>query len=249
MAIKIKRRVAPLDEKQKRQRQVVIITVFVAVALFFVGFQMGKNTVSPDIKVDAKQSEDNTFKLGSAKTGTQISNLGPKKFDLAIPTGFVRSEDGAKKAAATYIESWPQLLSSPDFDVATAIDYVTTSNSTELRLSLATTITDVRARFADAAADQYYHQSVPLKIKVNSSDSTNVSLSVWSMELWVGAGTLEPQATFDIQDIELVYENKDWKIDTWVTTPGPTPEWAYRDNPLNSLDFMGALAQYEEYKR
>ena len=34
MAFKIKRRVTPLDENQKRQRQIAIIAIFLPVALF-----------------------------------------------------------------------------------------------------------------------------------------------------------------------------------------------------------------------
>ena len=54
MAFKIKRRVTPLDENQKRQRQIAIIAIFLSVALFFIGFQIGKNNTNENTTL-AKQ--------------------------------------------------------------------------------------------------------------------------------------------------------------------------------------------------
>ena len=244
MALKIKRRVTPLDENQKRQRQITIICVFVAVALFFVGYSMGKRNDTKS--TTATKAEKANFSEKSKTVNN--SGLGPKDSSLAVPTGFSKSKDGAIKAASTYIENWPALLSIQDVEVAKTIDFITAPNSTELRKQLAQNVLDIRTAFSGAIANQSYHQSVPLKVKVNSSDSSNVSLTVWTMELWVAAGTLEPQSTFDLQEIKLTYIDNDWKIANWTTGPGPTPEWKYRDEPLDSVSFLGTLSQFEEYK-
>jgi hypothetical protein len=246
MALKIKRRLTPLDENQKRQRQIVVISVLVAVALFFGGYTIGKrNNPEPSNSVRANENAD----FSKKSQLSQVTSLGPSKFKYVIPTGFTKSKDGAVKAAVTYIESWPALLSAQDYDVANAINNITTPNSTDLKQQLAQNIQDIRTAFADAIAGQSYHQSVALKVKVNSSDSKNVSLTIWTMELWVSAGSIEPQSTFDLQDIKLTYVDNDWKISNWTTSPGPTPEWEYRDEPLNSVNFLGSLSQFEEYRR
>ncbi|MBP9115756.1 MAG: hypothetical protein KBF89_05365 [Acidimicrobiia bacterium] len=249
MAFKIKRRVTPLDENQKRQRQIAIIAIFLSVALFFIGFQIGKNNTNENTTLAKQDKSSKSVEFGGKIDKSQITNTGPKNFSLVVPTGFSKSEDGAIKAGATYVESWPQLLFSTDFDTAAAINFVTTSESTELRKSLAATITSARESLSGAIANQAFHQSVPLKIKVNSADSTNVSLTIWSLELWASAGELEPQSTFDFQDMKLVYVDNDWKISSWITSPGPTPEWKYRDQPLDSINFIGAISQFKEYKR
>ena len=49
--------------------------------------------------------------------------------------------------------------------------------------------------------------------------------------------------------MKLVYVDNDWKISSWITSPGPTPEWKYRDQPLDSINFIGAISQFKEYKR
>lgn len=247
MALKIKRRVAPLDENQKRQRQIAIIAIFLTVALFFIGYQIGKNSASAEAKSTSKKSTKIDF--NASKSKTEVSDLGPSKFDFVIPTGFAKTEDGAKKAAATYIESWPQLLSSTDYDVVAAINYVTTSGSTDLRQALGQSIESGRLALSGAIAGGSYHQSVPLKLKVESSDSKSATITIWSMELWAAAGKLEAQSSFALQTLKLVYADNDWKIDSWLTVPGPTPQWAYAVPPSNTLDFIGDLANFEEYKR
>lgn len=245
MAIKIKRRRVPMDEKQKRQRQLAVVALFVAGALFFTGFSVGRNSESSRSEISQKENSV----LPIVRTKTESTSLGPKNFDLIIPTGFKKSEDGAKKAAAIYVESWAQMITSTDAQVITAINFVTNPEATQLRASLADTITTARVPLSDAIAGQIYHQSVPMKIKVNSYDPENATISVWSAEFWAAAGDLDPIANFDLHELKLVYINGDWKIDSWVTTPGPTPEWAYKNDPMNSIDFIGALAGYEEYKR
>ena len=245
MAIKIKRQRVPLDEKQKRQRQMLIIGLFVAAALFFIGFSVGKNASSENEPLVAK--DDSV--LPSAKPRTEVTNLGPKNFDLIVPRGFKDSEDGAKKAAATYVESWAQLVFSPDEDVIVAINAVTNPDASELRASLADTITTSRSYLNGAIAGQAYHQSVPMKTKVVSYDDKSATISVWSSEFWAAAGQLQPQGSFDLHELKLVFINNDWKIDSWVTTPGPSPQWAFSQEPQGSVEFLGSLAGYEEYKR
>ena len=141
MAIKIKRQRVPLDEKQKRQRQMLIIGLFVAAALFFIGFSVGKNASSDEGSTVKKEA----VVLPSAKPRTEITEVGPKNFNLVIPTGFMKSEVGAKKAAATYVESWAQMVFSSDVDVINAINYVTNPEAKELRAALANTIVSARA--------------------------------------------------------------------------------------------------------
>lgn len=246
MATKIKRKRVPMDEKQKRRLQIAIVALCVAGALFFAGFSVGRNNESTRAAITAIEEQS---VLPVSRTRTESTSLGPKNFDLIIPTGFKKSEDGAKKAAAIYVESWAQMITSTDAQVITAINFVTNPEATQLRASLADTITTARAPLSDAIAGQIYHQSVPMKIKVNSYDPENATISVWSAEFWAAAGDLDPIANFDLHELKLVYINGDWKIDSWVTTPGPTPEWAYKNDPMNSIDFIGALAGYEEYKR
>ena len=245
MVIKIKRRRVPLDEKQKRQRQLAIIALFVAAALFFLGFSIGKKNTEP--KTEAKTEDE--ISIVRKPSRSQVTEVGPTNFDGIVPTGFDHSEEGAKKAAATYVEAWAQLILTSDAEVITAIDFITTPEANELRTSLANNITTARASLRDAIAGQIYHQSVPMKIKVESYDSKNATISIWSSEFWAAAGEFEPQVNFDFQELKLVYVGNDWKIDSWITTPGPTPKWSYRDEPMGSIDFLSALAGYEEYKR
>lgn len=246
MAIKIKRRRVPLDEKQKRQRQFTVIVLFLAAALFFAGFSLGKKSSSDDA-TNVTKKEDNV--IPTAKPRTESTELGPKNFDLIIPRGFKNSEDGAKKAAAIYVESWAQMVFSSDVYVIDAINNVTNPDAKELRAALANTIVQARASFGDAIAGQAYHQSVPMKVKVVSYDDKSATISVWSSEFWAAAGTLQPQANFDLHELKLVWLNGDWKINSWVTTPGPTPTWTFDQEPTPSLEFLSALAGYEEYKR
>lgn len=245
MAIKIKRRRVPLDEKQKRQRQFAIVVIFLAAALFFLGFSVGKNSATDDKSTASKANNV----IPTTKPRTEISNVGPTNFDLIVPTGFKDSEAGAKKAAATYVQSWAQLVFSSDANVINAINYVTNPDAKELRAALANTIVTARTSLSKAIAGQAYHQSVPMKIKVESFDSKNATISVWSAEFWAAAGDLAPQGNFDLHELKLIYMNGDWKIDSWITTPGPTPNWVFTQEPMSSLDFMSALAGYEEYKR
>lgn len=246
MAIKIKRRRVPLDEKHMRQRKIAIVAVFLFAAMFFIGFSIGRSVSSDDSK--SKKVAEETI-LPKAKVRSESTSVGPKNFDLIIPTGFSQSEDGAKKAAATYVESWAQLVFSNDGSVIQAIDYVTNPTADDLRVSLSDSITKARSYISDAVAGQAYHQSVPMKIKVQSYDKKNATIIIWSSEFWAAAGQLEPQANFDFHTLKLVYVNNDWKIDSWVTTPGVSPAWNYRQEPSDSLDFISTLADFEEYKR
>ena len=172
MALKIKRQDTPLDENKKRQRQIAVIAIFVAAALFFFGLQVGKNTSSNPTsnvsKEDKSSSEINFGSNSSNSSKSQVTNLGPSKFDYIVPTGFSKTKDGALKAAATYIEAWPQLISATDDQVIAAIEQVTTPNSTDLKASLAQSITSIRGTFSDSIVGQFYHQSVPLKTKIIS---------------------------------------------------------------------------------
>lgn len=236
-----------MDENKKRRQQLVIIAITVVVAIFILAYQFGKNSI--DVNKIAEKSSTDQVNFSSNKTASQVSSLGPNNNDYIIPTGFDKSEQGAIKAAATYIQSWPELLEASDDDVIAALDFVTTANAEVLRKSLADTLISARANLSGSIANQYYHQSVPLKIHIISSDKSNVTISIWSCEFWAAAGSLEPQATFDLHELKLIYVENDWKIDSWDTKPGPTPQWAYRDEPLDSLEFISQLSIYEEFKR
>lgn len=245
MAIKIKRRRIPLDEKQRRRRQTAIIALFIGAALFFAGFSLGKPSETDTTKTETKA--ESAIPVEQSKT--EVTGVGPRNFDLIVPTGYDKSEAGAIKAGATYVESWAQLVLSSDAEVIAAINEVTTPSADSLRLGMSESITKARAAVSDSAAGQVYHQSVPMKIKVESYDDSNATLVIWTASFWAGAGTIEPQGNFDLHTLKLVYVDNDWKIDSWSTGPGPTPVWTSATDPTTSIDFFSALAGFEEYKR
>ncbi len=73
------------------------------------------------------------------------------------------------------------------------------------------------------AAASVVFRELPLTAHVVTADAGSARVEVWSVLVLAVPNVGAPRQAWRTVTVDLVWENRDWRIDGWTARPGPTP--------------------------
>ena len=165
-----------------------------------------------------------TAVTSEAAEASSFNGPGPRQFIDGIPSGFARSDEGARAAAVAYVLSGQRLLELAPTQLAAAVRSMAATGSADAQIKDAEqqlrALRDVLA--AGTGATRYLQAALASRVDAFTSERARVS--VWSVGVLSRAGVAQPQAAWTMSTFELVWERDDWKIWNETITAGPAPQ-------------------------
>lgn len=149
---------------------------------------------------------------------------GPTSFADGIPSGYTHDKGGAATAAVNIV----QALGKADVGKADVTKIRERMIAAQPSETLVKVLDDTKRRGASASTNADLFNSVPATVTVRSLTDTTAEVSVWT----IGAGWSAINATgqkaataiWSTTDVQLVWEDNDWKVRDWKFRTGPEPE-------------------------
>ncbi len=172
---------------------------------------------------------------------------GPATSSKGMPTGFARSEAGARAAAVAYVLTGQVLIDLPATAVDDAVRAISSTGSADVQVATTAQQLDrLRAVLAPGTGPTTYIQAV-LATRVNAFARDRADVSVWNVGVLSRVGVATPQAGWSTSVFDLVWERGDWKVWSETITPGPAPILNAGVAPATSQDFEAALSGFTSW--
>ena len=174
--------------------------------------------------ISARPSTRSTNSTATTATpAASHATPGPQTSADGIPSGFARTDDGARTAAIRYVLAGQRLLEMEPTRVADAVRSMAAAGSADAQVTEAgQQLGALRTTLASGTGATHYLQAA-LASRVDAFTTERARVSVWSVGVLSRTGIARPQAGWSISTFELVWERGDWRIWSEMITPGPAP--------------------------
>lgn len=162
----------------------------------------------------------------TAADAASAADPGPVGVDEAgRPAGFTGDAEGARAAAVAYAGLTGTLMTSGFITRADLLTGVATVRyGPELVETTATEVRAIEERLqASGAAGQLVVAEHPLRARVLEGSPGRVTVQVWSVLVLGAVDGVHAQQLWRTSRAVMVWENDDWRVDSWSASPGPTP--------------------------
>lgn len=88
-------------------------------------------------------------------------------------------------------------------------------------------------------------RAAPVGYRIDGFSPDAATISIWRVGIVGSGATVEPRQSWRTQTISLVWENADWKVASFRSTPGPTPPLG--TTAAVSADLFSSIPQFEEF--
>ncbi|MEP7112196.1 MAG: hypothetical protein ABI862_02930 [Ilumatobacteraceae bacterium] len=174
--------------------------------------------------------------VDSSRTVPVVVAAGPFDDEWGVPTGYLRSKQGAQAAAVGWVGALGPLMLMGPIAVRDALRELLTAAAAE------PTIDGFRAerqRFKDTfGADPLLGIWIesPLQVDLVEFAPDRAVVKVWS-QLLMGAASNGVQVLWRTQSVALRWERDDWRVDSVIRVEGPTPVASPTMLPSPGSDF------------
>lgn len=168
------------------------------------------------------------------------------KVDQDVPSGRRASptEGTARDAALAYASASQQWLYLEDEAIEAAIREVTTDGAADRLVRQTVSEIGVAREALVHAAGPVWWFVRPLATRVTVGEG-RAAASVWIVTVLSAPGVALPQADWLTLDLELVWRDGRWLLESIEDRPGPTPTSGVRDDPWQPELFAEALSGFE----
>ena len=188
---------------------------------------------------------------GSAAPRTPASHdaPGPRAMESGVPVGYARSEVGASAAATQYLATAAELVQRPPTDRGPALRRMAASSAAD------TIVADVEDALepvdevldrAGPGGGRALVRSLPVAYRVMEFSPTRAKVIVWGATVFLLEGVSAPEESWGTSEVDLVWQDGDWRIAKWSSFDGPTPA-SRADGPSPEEDFLTVLEDLEPY--
>ncbi len=145
--------------------------------------------------------------------------------DVGRPGGFTPDPAGARAAAITYVGLTGEVMTAGFISRDDLIGEMATDRyAPELAASTAQEVRTIEDRLdASGAAGQLLVDEHPLRARVAENAGGRVTVEVWSVAVIGVVDAATAQQVWRTTRAVLVWEDNDWRLDEWSSTPGPAP--------------------------
>lgn len=225
--IKVARFSAPGEPSPDAGKKVLFVIGIIAILV--AGFTLGKATTSKSSNTAAINGAKKTPIGDVSRSGSNQKTKG------LVPVGFEHSSEGAVTAAVSYVTLIPKLYFANDSILrSSALDFTTPEYTSSFLESIDPT--RVAARSIYKADPDAFYREFPLSFFVKEASKDEMTVVVWSVVMLAANPDYDGKTESKIHAINLVWDDKDWKVDDWKTIAGPTPRWQAPASRVLSVD-------------
>lgn len=150
----------------------------------------------------------------------------------------------ASQAASRFVARGQDMLYADNDDLTVLISAGTTAaGHRDLELVVRDELAVVREALATAPPASTWFVVRPLTVSVSDLDSVagTASASVWSVQLFSRAGVADPELSFTVTDMSLVWSESGWLVDSYSSRPGPAGRLASGQYPATAAELESRL--------
>ena len=230
---------APAVRAQRGRKFAVVLAV---VSLLVLGLAIGsriarRQTVAEPTTVTITTSSGDKAAPGNSTSPALV--------------GFQRTREGAVTAASAYVS---ELDGSAILDSSRLRRVVRTIAATSAQSQLATAYAQVAAQAKQQLGVDTFPRPVlllraaPIGYRVDRFDRFSARVSIWRVGIVGSGATVDPQQSWRTETVSLVWERGDWKVESFASSPGPTPplKTSVADQPGY---LFKAIPRFEEFTR
>lgn len=176
---------------------------------------------------------------------------GPSETDGGVPVGYEQTEDGAAAAATTYLSTLHQLVALGDAERRAALGVLSADGAdavAEEATAAFATLDDVVNRARATTPDaRLFLREVPMAYTVSRFTDARSQVEVWSVGIVIVEGATQATEVWSTNTVELVWEDGDWKVWSWVRRAGPQPSLSAA-TAASATEVLDAIDGWEGYR-
>lgn len=224
-------------QKTKRVPNSTYIVGGLLLLCLIAGFVLGSHFSGNKSEQAASVVSNNKSPIGES-----FSSAGPRKRDGLVPTQYEHSTYGAVTAATAYDGALPQLYNLKDVFFNQAMSKIAvTGYGSELSSAFRT----ARSAFLQTSqAQSSFFRETPIGYNLDLATKNEVKVNLWTVTTYASALISRGLITGSIHSIDLKWDRGDWKVASWTTNPGPTPNWVTQGTPLSTDEFVAQSGLY-----
>lgn len=192
------------------------------VAVAAIGFA-GCNNGSGD-------KDTGTFDLPSAQVESGGAyRPGPSGVRFGVPVGWPAGPDGARAAAVSAVGLTGEIVRAGFISRGDMIDVLASAGfASDLAIATERQLADLTEALGEAEVlpPLISWTEVPLTARVVDDSDGAVTVELWSVVVVASPEVGVPRQAWRTVTLEMVWEDRDWKVDAWDVEPGPTPALA-----------------------
>ena len=213
----------------------VMLFVLGALVLLIVGFVAGKSMGGGTKTIVRTERAE--------AVGQTKGDFGPKSKKGIVPVGFDHSQNGAIAAATSYVSLAPQLYLAKDSAFTVSVAQISTSDFfTDLKDGL--DLSRARMRGIFNADPNAFYREVPIVNTAVEQDKDHISVEIYSIVMLAAKPDFNGNTEGKIHTLDLVWEDKDWKISRWSTKQAPTPKWTTPGTTVSVDEYLDAIGGF-----
>jgi hypothetical protein len=162
-------------------------------------------------------------------TITVTEALGPTYTRYGVPQGWGHSAPGARAAGVSAVGLTGEIARAGFITRGDMIDALATRRfAPELAITTERQLAELAEALgaAELLPPEITWTEVPLTARVIQATESRSRIEVWSVVVIARPDVGIPRQAWRTVAIDLAWEARDWKVDGWSATPGPTPALA-----------------------
>ena len=166
-------------------------------------------------------------------------------------TGYDRTRDGAATAATAYIGALDgrAILDAPRLrKTLTSIASAGSLDGLVRAYEQAARQTRVRLGIGTSPAPIVILRAVPVGYRIDRFTPDAATVSLWRVGIVGSGATIEPQQSWRTETVSLLWEDGDWKVASFRSSPGPTPPLA-ASVATSAGELFVLVPEFEEFMR
>lgn len=187
--------------------------------------------------------------VGDIRVGA--SSAGPTSKVEGVGVGFSHSKEGAVAAATNLVLTLEQAGNADRAAAVRGYQVLAAEGSRDsLGNQMGTSWDALHQGIANngPVLSSLFLRTVPVGHQVTRYAEDRASIEIWTLNIVAAAGLRQPQATWETDAVEVVWENGDWKVWSARASAGPSPAWA-ADSPVTATDpFLSTVNQLQGYR-
>jgi len=201
-------------------------------------------------------SSDNTS-AGADGVGPDVGDIrvaagadGPTSKVEGVGVGFSRTEEGAVAAATNLVLTLEQAVNTDRERAVRSYEILAADEAVQsLASDMGAAWDEVRVGIVEngPVSSSLFLRTIPVGYDLTRFTDERATVEVWTLTIIAVDGMVEPIANFETAEIEVVWQDDDWKVWSADSRGGPVPAWATAP-PIDVNGFLDAVEEQEGYR-
>jgi hypothetical protein len=176
---------------------------------------------------------------------------GPTSKVEGVGVGFSRTEQGAVAAATNLVLTLEQAVNTDRERAVRSYEILAADEAVQsLTSDMGAAWDEIRVGIAEngPVSSSLFLRTIPVGYDLTRFSDERATVEVWTLTIVAVDGMVEPIANFETAEIEVVWQDDDWKVWSADSRGGPVPAWATTSPPVDVDVFLDAVEEQEGYR-